>query len=87
VSDHTALVQRLAVRIRERGLTGPAILALELCRPLGFLGSQLMLMFGPLFGAAGDGRYADYAGLLEDRRAVDQLLTALETAAPPADQA
>jgi hypothetical protein len=96
--DKPALIERLATRIRERGLTAPAILAIELLRPLGFVGSQLVLMFGPLFGAVGTSRYADYAGLLEDRQAMDQLVATLETstraaqtpgrsAPPPADGA
>ena len=40
----------LAVNIAGRGLAAPATLLIELVRPLGFLGSQLVLMLEPLGG-------------------------------------
>jgi len=46
---------------------------------LGFVGSQLVLMFGPLFSAASPTRLTAYAALLEDRQAVDELLAAIES--------
>ena len=91
MTDKSTLIEHIATRIKERELTGPAVVALELLRPLGFLGSQLVLMFAPLLGSAGSSRYADYAGLLEDRQAMDQLLALLDTRArgrsapPPTD--
>jgi len=82
VTNKSALIERLAAAIRDRQLTGLATVALEVLRPLCFLGGQVVLMLGPLLGAAGSSRYAEYADLLEDRQPVDQLLAAL-AARPP----
>jgi len=84
--ERRALIAALAARIRARGLTTHATLLLELVKPLGFLGSQLVLMFGPLFSAAPPARLAVYAELLEDRQAMDELLAAIDARpAPTAD--
>ena len=77
--EQSTLIASLAARIRERGLETHATLFLELVKPLGFLGSQLVLMFGPLFSAVPPTRLAAYAALLEDRQAVDELLAAIDS--------
>mgnify|MGYP000922617902 FL=1 len=84
--DRAALVAALAQFIRERGLIAPATLLLELSKPLGFLGGQLLVMLGPLVSTAPHGRFDQFAALLEDRQAVEQLLAAIGSrSAPTAD--
>ena len=41
------LIDRLGKFIVDRGLGGPAIMLLESCRPLNFVGSQLVAFFSP----------------------------------------
>ena len=49
-----ALVDRLGKFIVDRGLCGPAIMLLESCRPLNFVGSQLLAFFSPFNGIASE---------------------------------
>ena len=67
-----------ALSLTERGLATPAILLLELLKPLSFLGSQLLIVADPLLEALVGNAGRRYARLLEDRRNVDRLLQALE---------
>ena len=75
--EQHALIMALADGIRRRGLTTVATLLCELIQPLGFAGSQLVLMFGPLISSTPPERLQQYAALLEDRQALDRLLAAL----------
>lgn len=68
-----------ALSLTERGLATPAILLLELLKPLSFVGSQLLVAADPLLEAFVGNAGRRYARLLEDRRNIDRLLQALET--------
>ena len=67
---------RLARRIVAARLALPAIIGLEVLKPLSFLGSQLLLVAEPLLGR----RTRSYARALEDPQAIDELLAELEAA-------
>ena len=71
-------VESLSRSIADRGWTAPAILALELLKPLGFLGSQAWLLAEPLFGRRDREILSRYATLLEDRSNIERLIRALE---------
>ena len=71
-------IESLARSIAERGLAAPAILALELLKPFGFLGSQAWLLAEPLLGRQGRTSGRRYATLFEDRANVERLIEALE---------
>ena len=73
------LVQTLAGRIAQRGLTIPAIVGLELLKPFCFVGSQILLVLEPLLDPWMGKSGRDYARLLEDRANVERLLEALES--------
>ena len=73
------LVQTLAARIAQRGLTIPAIIGLELLKPFCFVGSQILLVLEPLLDPLIGELGRDYARLLEDRANVERLLEALES--------
>lgn len=74
------LLERLARRIVERGLTAPAILFLEAYKPLAFLGTQLFWTIQPFLGIvlnADDVR--DLALLMQDDTSTEALLARLES--------
>ena len=76
-----ALAEAVA-RLKNQGLTAPAIIALEVLKPLGFVGSQLLLILDPLLSPlTGEGtqRWAD---ILEDRAHVERLLNLLKDESP-----
>ncbi len=46
-ADQQALLEKVANQIVKRRMTVPAILFLEICKPLNFLGSQILIGFNP----------------------------------------
>jgi hypothetical protein len=76
-TDSAALVESIALRVEAAGLAAPAIAFLEMNRPLGFLGSQALLMAQPLLSLVLSGT-EDLAALLEDRSGMDLLIRRLE---------
>jgi hypothetical protein len=73
------LIEQMTQQISRWGLALPAILLLEVTRPLSFIGSQGLLLFQPLLDFFYDGpRITDYADLLADRANIDRLVTRLE---------
>jgi hypothetical protein len=76
-----ALLDGAAGQICRRGLAVPAILFLEMLRPLNFVGSQAMAFFAPVVRAVFDWRrYDEFQRLLARRGSVEALLTAIENA-------
>lgn len=74
-----AFIDRLAGLLSARGLTVPAIVALESMKPFTFVGSQALVFFDPvvkLFLEIKD--YPRFIALLEDREKVEELILALE---------
>jgi hypothetical protein len=80
------MIEQLVAWLRERGLVAPAVLFLELGKPLLPIGSQLLLLAQPILGAMGpalgwhhtDGVLVECADLLDDPHAVDRVLVRLE---------
>ena len=70
-------VEDLADAVVARGLVTPAILVLELIKPISFLGSQFLLLLQPLLGPWSQETEC-YARLLEDRESVGRLLRRLD---------
>jgi hypothetical protein len=83
------MLDALARAVCDRRLSAPAIFALEMARPLNFIGSQLMHALGPLASLIVDDRkWTDVAEALEDRATITRLLDkieALERASSPAN--
>ena len=80
VDDETrAIVDKLAHEIVRRRLTTPALLALEMGRPLNYIGSQAMVFMQPivsvLFNTEG---YEAFARFMEQRKSVDYLCDRIE---------
>jgi hypothetical protein len=77
--EQRAIVDRLCREIVRRHLTAPALLYLEVSRPLNYLGSQAMHFFRPIVAALFDTRgYEQFACFLERRGSVDYLCARLE---------
>ena len=79
----TELIDRLARRAAQAGLSAPAILFLESYKPLAFLSAQMLwatLPFTSMLFSASDLR--ELARLLEDRASVNELIERLESYAP-----
>jgi hypothetical protein len=73
------LVEQVAGHIRYWGLEQPAILFLEVTKPLSFIASQGLLLCEPLLRFLfTEPRVADYANLLADRSSVEHLIVRLE---------
>jgi hypothetical protein len=68
-----------ARRIEQAGMVAPAILFLELYKPLAFLGAQLLWLAQPLLSLGVHPREVnDLARLCEDPQALEALLARLE---------
>lgn len=81
-------LDRMAQEISRRRLETPAIFALELHRPLAFLGSQALLVAMPFFaGLVGPANVQKFSQLMEDRQNIDRLLDRLEVLAAERTQA
>lgn len=73
------VVDRVAMAIARRHLTTPALLFLELSRPLNYIAAQAMHYFHPIASAVLDTRgYEVFAQFLEHRGSVDFLCRRIE---------
>lgn len=83
-SEH--LIEQLAQQINRWQLAEPAVLFLEVTKPLSFIASQGLLLCEPLISSfLAEARIADYAGLLADRSNLEQLIACLEGNGPVQD--
>jgi hypothetical protein len=82
------VVDRLCREVVRRRLTTPALLYLEVSRPLHYIGSQAMHFFRPIVAALFDTRgYELFTRFLERRGSVDYLVRRLESLEDEADRA
>ncbi|MCS7191211.1 MAG: hypothetical protein NZ843_06375 [Fimbriimonadales bacterium] len=73
------LIDALATQIVRRGLSSPAILFLELHKPLAFIGSQAGIVFSPFLAPFfGFDKVDLYTQLLSDRENWDRLVERIE---------
>ena len=73
------LIEHFTERISRWRLAMPALLLLQVTRPLSFIASQGLLLCQPLLSFVYDApRVADYAELLADRANIDRLVARLE---------
>lgn len=80
------LIDAIAAKVVARRLESPAVVFLEMHKPLSFIASQGMLvampMIGPLIGAE---RMLGYSKLLADRANIDALIQRIEELAVQRD--
>jgi len=81
--DERALLDQLADGIARRGLTTAALFFLESMKPLGFVGSQVMLVFRPVVAMLWHDpiRWDRLQSVLERRGSIELLLRRLEARA------
>ena len=73
------LVDRLCREVVRRRLTTPALILLEMCRPLNFVTAQAIHFFDPLIRAVTDADgHREFAKFLENRGAIDCLARRIE---------
>jgi hypothetical protein len=86
-----AVVEKLCAEIGRRHLTTPALLMLEMSRPLNYVSAQLLHFFQPIVGIlVNTAEYEAFTAFLEQRGAVDYLaerFEAVESAASARDGA
>ena len=79
MKDPQVTISELAEKITSHGMATPAIFFLEMIKYVSFLGSQLMVFFGPIITVFIQSyEYYQLAELLEDRENVEFLLTEIE---------
>ena len=77
--ERDRLIDRIAGEVTKRRLETPAILFLEMHRPLQFLSSQALVVFGPILAIAFHPRNLEKLSLLmQDRSNLDRLLERIE---------
>ena len=73
------LLTYAAEKITKAGMSVPAVMALEMVRPLSFIGSQLIWGAGPIAAVFINDRYiSEIALLLEDRSNLEELCVRIE---------
>lgn len=78
-AEERDLIDRLARAVVRRGLTTPAILALECSRNLNFIASQAMVFFAPVVKLIFNRQeYSIFAGFLERRGSIAYLCDRIE---------
>ena len=79
------LISQVARRAAQLGIASPAILFLEMHKPLAFLGAQMLWATQPLLNLWWrDADVRDLALLLEERTGVDALIERLAATSPHA---
>ena len=73
------ILMAIAKKVEKYNLITPAILFLQMSKPLSFVGSQAVLFGAPIAGAFIDERLIeDFGQVMADRENVERLLTLLE---------
>ncbi len=79
--EQRELVEKLIHEVRRRHLVAPALVTLEMSRPLNFLSSQALHFFNPMISAITNSKSsAHLAEMLEHRGSIEYLIQELENA-------
>ncbi len=80
--ETAALIEKAAEAIEKRGLNTPAVLMLEMHKPLAFIGSQTAITFSPfIVPFLGFDGVNDYTRLFAKRENIERLLDRLDRGA------
>jgi hypothetical protein len=81
-AEQQPAVDWVCKQIAKRRLTTPGLIALEMCRPLNYVGAQAMHMLQPavwaLASKAGNDHYIHLANFLERRGSMDYMMRRIE---------
>ena len=79
-SRRQQLIDRFARHVARLGMTAPAVLFLEMHKPLAFLVAQLLFAAQPFLGIVFDqAELRDFATIIEERGGVEELIDRLES--------
>jgi len=79
MSNEKNILSKFAHRIVDKGMTVPALFFLESTKYVSFIGSQLMVFFGPILTSfINSEKYYNFSELLEDKKNVEFLLNEIE---------
>jgi hypothetical protein len=74
------LIEKLCREVVRRRMTTPALLMLEMGRPLNYVSAQLLHFFQPMLTIlANAGEYQAFTEFLEQRGSIDYIVTRLES--------
>ena len=77
--EQQAILKKVAKGIVRRQLTAPAIFFLEICKPINFIGSQLLYAVSPFVQAfLGGNEYKKFALIIERDENVEKLISLIE---------
>lgn len=77
--EQQAILEKVARGIVRRRLTVPAIFFFEICKPINFIGSQLLYSFSPFVQAFLEGNeYKKFALIIERDENVEKLISLIE---------
>ena len=73
------LIEWMAQQVVKRGLSTPAVMFVEMARPISFIGSQAVQFFSPFINVALNSQLSTEIGfLMEDRKNIDRLVDRVE---------
>lgn len=74
------LIDKIAGKIVSRRLSVPAVLFMEVLKPLSFFGAQTLNFFGPIIESLlkKENRYYDFTEFLEKRENIERILQRIE---------
>ena len=79
MTNEQNILSKFAHRIVVKGMTVPALFFLESTKYVSFLGSQVMIFFGPILTSfINSEKYYRFSELLEDKQNVEFLLNEIE---------
>ena len=79
MTNEQNILSKFASRIVDKGMTVPVLFFLESTKYVSFIGSQMMVFFGPIMTSfINSEKYYNFSELLEDRSNVEYLLNEIE---------
>jgi len=74
------MIDKIAGKIVSRRLSVPAVLFMEVLKPLSFFGAQTLNFFGPIIESLmkQDNRYYDFTEFIEKRENIERILQRIE---------
>ena len=79
MTNEQDILSKFASKIVDKGMTVPALFFLESTKYVSFIGSQMMVFFGPVMTSfINSEKYYNFSELLEDRNNIEYLLNEIE---------
>ena len=79
MTNEQNILSKFASKIVDKGMTVPVLFFLESTKYVSFIGSQMMVFFGPIMTSfINSEKYYNFSELLEDRDNVEYLLNEIE---------